>query len=207
MLIPVITAGFALLVMAILMALLSRHIVRVPPDTALVLTGRKTYRSNPATGEREMVGYRYLTGGSSFRIPVLERADYLPLNEMAIEFDAEDLRDVEGLARSVSVLVNCRISEDPIFIERAIRRFLTMDLPDIENIVQTTIASRITDTLLTAELSSDDSWRAIRAGLDAAIRDDLAALGVDVDTLILRGVPTTESPALPANGRGSARIE
>lgn len=207
MVVPLIAAGLLLLSIVALVALMSRFIVRVPPDTAMVMTGRRTFRPNPATGEREMVGYRHLTGGSSFRIPTIERVDYLPLQEMSIEIDADDLRDVEGWARSVSVLVNCRISEDPLFIDRAIRRFLTMDLPDIENIVRTTIESRITTTMLTADLSSAEHWPVVESSLDAAIRDDLAALGVEVDTLIFREIPSTGSPTLPSNGRDSDRLE
>lgn len=206
--IPVVVAAALMLVtLVVLIALLTRYIVRVPPDAAIVLTGRKAYRDNPETGEREMVGFRFLTAGSAFRIPVYERIDYLPLGEMAIEIDADDLRDVEGWARSISVLVNCRISAEQPFIERAMRRFLTMDLPDIEQIVRTTIESRISNTLLTTDLSEDGSWPAIETSLEAAIRDDLAALGVEIDTLIFRRVPSTGAEGMPANGRGSMRSE
>lgn len=206
MLPTLIAGGLLLLTLALVILYLSRNIVRVPPDTAAVLTGRKTYRTNPETGEREMIGYRYLTTGSAFRIPVLERVDYLPLNEMAIEVDADDLRDIEGRARSISVLVNCRIPGEPPLAERAIRRFLTMDLADIEKIVRTTIESRVSNTLLTTDLSDAGNWPPVESSLDEAIRADLESLGVEVDTLIFRRVPGMGAEEMPANGRGNTRI-
>ena len=205
---PTLIAGASVLILtALLMLYLSRNIVKVPLDAAAVLTGRKQFKTDEATGARTMVGYRVITGGSTFRIPIFERIDYLSLSEMAIEIDADDLRDVQGRLRSVSLLVNCRVSADPRLIERAIARFLTMRLEDVETIIRTTIESRLTNTLLTADLSHEARWQAVDSALNAAIRDDLEGLGVEVDTLIFRRIPAGTPPETAVNGQGRARLE
>lgn len=197
----IIGATFQILVVVLIGYFVYRNVVRVPPDAAVVLSGRKAVVTDPATGERQTKGYRVVTGGSAFRIPMIERIDHLPLSEMAIEVDADDLRDIEGRARSVSLLVNCRITADEPYVDRAIHRFLTMSLTDIENIVRTTIESRVTNTLLTVDLSEPSRWEEVEPELEASIRDDLARLGVEVDTLIYRRIPTPDTSSVVVNGQ------
>ncbi len=201
MLIPLVGAGLVILTMLVMVALVARNIVRVPPDSVLVVTGRRRLVIDPVTGEQRTSGFRVVRGGSAFVIPMLERVDRLSLNEMAIQIDADDLRDVEGRLRRVSVLVNCHIASDPEHMERAIQRFLSMALPDIEKIIRTTIESRIINTMLSADISAVGSWPPIEAELIAAIRADLAALGIAADTIIFRSNPTETTVTNPANGR------
>lgn len=197
----IIGAGFIFGSVALLAYYVSRNIVRVPPDQAIVLTGRRAVVADPSTGAQKEVGHRVITGGSAFQIPLIERMDILPLSEMSIQIDADDLRDIEGYARSVSVLVNCRVTAEEPYLDRAIVRFLSMDLEDIETIARTTIESRVSNTLLTVDLSGIEPWPDVQATLDSAIRDDLATLGITVDTVIFRRIPVANIPAETVNGQ------
>ena len=204
---PLIGMAIPLMVMAFILLWVSRNIIRVPPDQAVVLAGRKRYVVDPATGERQIVGYRVIRGGSAFQIPVLERADHLHLAEMSIRLDLEGLRDRSGLATSVSVLVNCRVASEGSAMGRAITRFLTMDLPDVEQIVRTTIESRIMDLFPSIEAADATSWPEDALILETAIRSDLDALGISVDSVIFRGPPTVSAAPVAVNGHGANRSE
>jgi len=197
----VIGAGLLLGSIALLALFVSRNIVRVPPDQAIVLTGRRAVVTDPSTGARKEVGHRVITGGSAFQIPLIERMDTLPLSEMAIQIDAEDLRDIEGYAQSVSVLVNCRITAEQPYLDRAIVRFLSLNLEDIETIARTTVESRVSNTLLTADFSGTDPWPKLETHLNSSIHDDLEQLGISVDTVIFRRIPVANAHAESANGQ------
>lgn len=197
----VIGAVFIIVVAALCAVYVRQHIVHAPPDQAIVLTGRNIVIVDPESGEAENVGHRIVTSGSTFRIPMIERVDHLPLGEMSIQIDADDLRDAEGYARSLAVQVNCRVGHERPYLERALVRFLSMELPDIEAIAKTTIESRINNSLLTAELSDDSRWQELEPGIESAIREDLDRLGIVVDTLIFRRVPLISEPEHKVNGQ------
>ena len=197
-----IAGGLFLIALVFFLVFVNHNIVRVPPDQAAVLSGRRVVQVDPVTGERLTQGYRVISGGSAFRIPLIERIDRLPLNEMTIALESDDLRDERGRIGSLSLLVNCRISSEQPLIDTAIKRFLTMSLPDIEAIVKTTIESRVVGHLLDTNFDNVDRWHEIEARLVRSIGADLAALGVRVDNVIFRRVPMTISAIPAANGRG-----
>ena len=199
--------GFALpvIVMAVFIALLSRNIIRVPPDEGVVLSGKRQQIIDPLTREDRFVGYRVITGGSAFRIPIVERVDCLPLAQMSIHSELSHLLDSRGRIALISALVNCRISSDGLAMERAITRFLTMDLSNIEQIARTTIESRIMDLFPTIDASDKPAWPEHALVLEVAVRSDLDVLGISVDNVIFRGPPEVHAVAASMNGQGVSR--
>ena len=197
----VFAAGLLLGSIALLALFVSRNIVRVPPDQAIVLTGRRAVVTDPSTGAQKEIGHRVITGGSAFQIPMIERIDYLPLSEMSIQIDSDDLRDIEGFAQSVSVLVNCRITAEQPCLDRAIVRFLSMNVEDIEMIARTTVESRVSNTLLTTDFSGTNPWPELERHLNSSIHGDLAQLGISVDTVIFRRISVARAHEEPANGQ------
>ena len=200
---PLIGIALPLVAMAVVIHFASRNIVRVPPDEALVLSGRERVDIDPTSGERRMVGYRVIVGGSAFKIPVLERVDHLPLAEMSIRSDLSDLSDINGRSASTSFVVNCRISSFGDAMERAITRFLSMDLSDIEQIARTTIESRVMDLFPTIDAVDTAAWPEQVLVLETAIRADLDALGISVDNVIFRGPPTVRTTSVMVNGHST----
>ena len=74
-----VTAAVLLIVVVLiaLVAIVSSNIIKVPPSMVAIFSGRKRVVTDPVTGERQSVGYRIIKGGSSVRIPIVERVDYL----------------------------------------------------------------------------------------------------------------------------------
>lgn len=196
-------AAFLLVFFAGLVLLIGRNVVRVAPHEAAVITGKRRVVRDPVTGMERQVGYRVITGGSALRTPMFERVDRLPLNEMSIALDLEDQRDSVGRAQRISLLVNCHIAGESPLLDRAIPRFLGMRLEDIENIVRTTVESRVIGALLSADLETGTStWSALEQQLITEIHADLSALGVVVDTVIFRGPPNAHGLVSIAAGGG-----
>ena len=200
-------AALMLVSMLVLAIIVTRQIKSVPPDRALVITGRKRFVMDPQTGERRIIGFRVITGGSAFVIPIFERTDYLPLAEMQIAINADDLRDQNGDSQRVSLVVNCRISDEGEMLTRAIGRFLGMSIDDIREIAATTIEARLMNQVLVADLRSRGTWAGLEREVEGLVGDDLKPLGIEVDNLIFRDRSTTLLTAVTANGRGESGSE
>ena len=52
---------------------------KVGPNQVLVVSGRRRAVINPATGQKEEIGFRVVKGGGTFIVPVLERMDVLSM--------------------------------------------------------------------------------------------------------------------------------
>ena len=75
---------FVLVALAAIVAIVSSNIIKVAPSTVAIFSGRKRLMTDPQTGQKQMVGYRIVKGGSGVRIPIWERVDYLSLNVITI---------------------------------------------------------------------------------------------------------------------------
>src|SRR6187397_1553860 len=91
----------ALVAIAALISIVSSNIIKVPPSTVAIFSGRKRELVDPQTGRKEIVGYRIVKGGSGVRIPIKERVDYLSLNVITIPLKISSAYTKEGVAVSV----------------------------------------------------------------------------------------------------------
>ncbi len=194
--------AIALILAAIelLILFLKRNIITVPPGEVSVLSGRRREQVDPVTRVTEMKGYRLITGGSAFRIPILERDDRLSLAEMSVRIDSNNLPNAAGQLHAISLVANCCIVAEEPYIGKAIVRFLGMRVRDVEAILKTTVEARVSNSLLESNLAEGASWPALEQRISNAIRDDLAALGVRVDNLIFRGPPVVSVPSVSGDG-------
>ncbi|MBA2451581.1 MAG: flotillin family protein, partial [Chloroflexia bacterium] len=118
--------GIVIALIAVLAVVVNRNIIKVAPNTVAILSGRRRLLEDPQTGEKRMVGYRIIRGGSAVRIPVIERVDYLSLNIMTIPLRIESAYNIEGVPVSVNAVAAVKVGGDDYSIGNAIERFLGM---------------------------------------------------------------------------------
>ena len=70
----------AVIVIVMLIVTIKKLIVIAPPNEAAVLTGR-----NRLLTDGKKVGYRSISGGRTFRVPIIERVQQLNLETIPIE--------------------------------------------------------------------------------------------------------------------------
>ena len=73
---------FVVLALIVAMSLFSRNYLKVPPNVVAIFSGRKR-----KLVDGNLVGYRMVKGGASFRWPLLEQVDYLSLNVFTIPLE------------------------------------------------------------------------------------------------------------------------
>lgn len=188
-LIPQIAIGFIVIVFIALGVIISANIIKVPPSTVAIFSGRKRTIVDPETGAKETVGYRILRGGSRVRIPIWERVDYLSLNVITIPLKITHAYTKEGVPVGVDAVANVKIGSDDISIGNAIERFLSMQPETIRNVIFQTMEGHlrsILGTLTVEEINTDRMAFAQRMTAESA--QDLRRMGIEIDTLTIQQI-------------------
>ena len=172
-----------------LLLIVNTNIIKVPPSTVAIFSGRKRIIANQETGEKETVGYRIVKGGSSVRIPILERVDYLSLNLITIPLRISGAYTKEGVPVSVDAVANVKIGGDDFSIGNATERFLGMPQEQIQNVIFQTMEGHlrsILGTLTVEEINTDRQVFAQR--MTAESSEDLRRMGIDIDVLTIQQI-------------------
>lgn len=122
--VPIIIAAVVLLAILIFMC----NYIKVPPNVALIVSGRKhKYKVKDAEG-RETVksfGYRIVRGGATFVIPFFERVDKLNLGIMQVDIKTtQPVPSQEYIGVLVDGVANIKIGSDDVSVATAAEQFL-----------------------------------------------------------------------------------
>ncbi len=172
----------AALLVAILMYKANLYIA--PKNTALILTGRK---HQDVDGQE--VGYKIITGGRGWKIPLIERVDTLDLTSLPIELKVEDAITKEGVMLDVVANANVKISSEPRFIGNAVERLLGKGKQDLIDLALETLAGNLRGVLATMEPREVNANREVfLSQVQKEATEDLEKLGFSLDTLNIKDI-------------------
>ena len=185
-----------LLALIIAAALFARNYIKVAPNMAAVLSGRKRKLPDGRT-----VGYRMVRGGAALRIPLLEKVDYLSLNVFTIPLEIKRAYTLQGVAVFVKAVANVKIRSDEASLHAAAERLLGMKHDDIQRVIFQTLEGHlrsILGTLSVEAINNDRQSFAQKLTTEAAA--DLEKMGFGVDVLTIQEI-SDEAEYLNALGR------
>lgn len=188
-LVPLVVGILGIVVVIALVSLVNRNIIKVPPNTVAILSGRRRTLVDPTSGERRVIGYRVVRGGAAVKWPILERVDYISLNVITIPLRIESAYNIEGVPVSVTAVANVKIGSDDYSIGNAIERFLGMTTEQLQDVIFQTLEGHlrsILGTLTVEEMNSDRQAFAQRMADESAV--DLARMGIIVDVLTIQQI-------------------
>jgi flotillin len=193
--------AFTLLVVAVVAILTIKSlIVIVPPNMAAVLTGKQRRLESG-----EAVGYRSVTGGRAFRVPIIETVQYVSLETIPIEISVTNAFSKGNIPLNIEAIANVKIASEPQTVfNNAVERLLGKTEEEIRDLARDTLMGNLRGVLatLTPEAVNED-----RLGFAAALAEDagedLAALGFHLDVLKIQNV-SDERGYLEAIGRKKA---
>ena len=112
-----------------------RNYIKVPPNVALIVSGRRRkYKVKDEAG-REIVkefGYRIVRGGATFVIPFFERVDRLNLGIMQVDIKTtQPVPSQEYIGMMVDGVANIKIGSDAVSVATAAEQFLGWTQGDI----------------------------------------------------------------------------
>lgn len=198
-----IVLGSLLIVMFMVMAVISKNYIKVPPNEAAVFSGRKRRLSDGRT-----VGYRLVRGGAALRIPLLEKVDYLSLNVITIPLEIRRAYTLQGVPVSVKAVANVKIRSDDSSLQAAAERFLGMSPGQVQQVIFQTLEGHlrsILGTLTVEEINNDRQSFAQKLTSEAAV--DLERMGIGVDVLTIQEISDDEGYLDALGKRRTAEVK
>jgi flotillin len=190
-----VVAAIAVIAILVVLGAVRTLIVICPPNRIAVISGRSR-----VVGDRDL-GYRVLRGGRTFRVPLLEKVDWMDLNTIAIEVAVHNAYSKGAIPLNVQGVANVKVSSREGLRENAIERFLTRPIEFVQAIAKETLEANLRGVLatLTPEEVNDDRLKFAQTLIDEA-DDDMKTLGLDLDVLKIQNV-TDEVGYLDSVGR------
>lgn len=167
------------------LALVIRNLYYIcQPSEVIIFAGS---RQQTQTGRQ--VGYRLVKGGSSIRVPLLERALRMDLTNMIIDLRVTNAYSKGGIPLKVEGVANIKIAGEEPTIHNAIERLLGKDRQEIEQMAKETLEGNLRGVLasLTPEQVNEDKIAFAKSLLEEA-EDDLEKLGLVLDTLQIQNI-------------------
>lgn len=143
---------------------------KVPQDKAAVVTGLRK---------------RIITGGGGLVIPVLERVDYIGLNNIPLEVKTKEAMSSQGVPIMVVGIANIKVKNETTSILSAIEQFTGRNEAEIEQVIAVTANNMLSGKLreiisrLTVEEIFQDRER-FAAQVQEVIAADLGEMGLEI---------------------------
>jgi flotillin len=154
------------------------------PNKILIISGRKYKRQ-----DGQVLGYRVIYGGRTFRIPILETVKTMDLSTMPVPIEVTNAYSRGGTPLDIQAIANVKIARDETVVGNAIERFLGRGSEEIARVARETLEGNLRGVvaLLTPEQLNEDRLEfAERIASD--VRNDLSKLGLHLDTLKIQSV-------------------
>ena len=195
--VALIAAIVLVIVITVLIATVKSLIVIAPPNQAAVLTGR-----NRQLTDGQRVGYRSISGGRVFRVPIIETVQHMNLETIPIEVSVNNAFSKGNIPLNVEAIANVKIASEPEWVfNNAVERLLGKSEDEIKALAQDTLTGNLRGVLatLTPEAVNEDRLGFAKA-LSEDAGEDLASLGFHLDVLKIQNV-SDERGYLAAIGR------
>jgi len=202
LLIPIIIVVVVIAALIALM-LISRNYIKVSPNQAAVISGRK--RKLP---DGSVAGYRLVRGGATLVFPFLEKVEYLDLNVITVPLATQRAYTVQGVPVSVKAVANVKIKGDDTSLRAASERFLGMPQQVFHQLVFQTLEGHlraILGTLTVEEINNDRQSFAQKLLTEAA--GDLEKMGIGLDALTIQEISDEEGYLDALGKRRTAEVK
>lgn len=187
------TIGIPLVILALALAALAtivfvaRNYIKCPPNEVLIFSGRKHKVRDESGKVIGVRGYRLVTGGAGFRIPLLEIVDRLSLQTFQVEVKIHDAPNVDGVPITLDAAANLKVSSDPEILPAAVERLLGKE--NVRAIATNTlegILREIAGTLTIEEIITER--QKISQQVQTTATGELAKLGLRIDNFLIKQV-------------------
>ncbi len=202
LLIPIVILVIVVAALIALM-LISRNYIKVSPNQAAVISGRKR-----KLADGSIAGYRLVRGGATLVFPFLEKVEYLDLNVITVPLATSRAYTVQGVPVSVKAVANVKIKGDDTSLRSAAERFLGMPQEQFHRLVFQTLEGHlraILGTLTVEEINNDRQSFAQKLTTEAA--GDLEKMGIGLDALTIQEISDEEGYLDALGKRRTAEVK
>ncbi|MCX7749215.1 MAG: SPFH domain-containing protein [Clostridia bacterium] len=181
--VTVLIAAASVLVLFTLISVFVKRYVKVGPDEALIVSGRK---KRLPTGQ--IVGFRIVKGGATFVWPVFETAKTISLRIMPLDVNSSAYTS-QGVQLTVDGIAQVKIDSSQEAIATAAEQFLSMREEEIKSIAKQTLEGHLRSIVgnLTVE-EINQNRDAFAQKVQELAAGDLANMGLKIISFTIREI-------------------
>ena len=201
-LVSVLVGGGLLLLLSI-WAFLSKNYIRIAPNTAAVIFGRK---SKSADGSKK--GYRLVTGGGVFKIPFLEKVEFMDLSNRMLSIRVDGAPNVDGVMTTIEGNANVKFASDKGLLEMAVERFLGKSDEYVNKNIHENLQGHLRAVVgkMTMEQLINDKTKLNQNVLEEA-NDDFLKMGIKIDFINIQDISDNDEYIINLGKRRAAEIK
>ena len=158
--------------------------IKVAPNEVIVVYGRN-YKWEDGTRK----GYKMVTGGAVYVIPLLEKYQRLPLDAFQIKHSVKSVPSEQGVRVTVNAVASLKIGRTQEDLEASVTRFLGRDLNEIGNFAQEVIEGGLRGVVATMTVEQLVKERTSFGNkVQEQITNDLSRLGFLLDNFLIQDI-------------------
>ncbi|MBI4664662.1 MAG: flotillin family protein [Verrucomicrobia bacterium] len=176
-------AGIVVVVFVFLVIWASRY-TKVGPNEVLIVSGRK-HRLEDGT----FIGFRFVKGGGTFVIPVVEKVDLLSLELLTIDVQTPEVYTSKGVPVKVDGVAQIKVKGDDVSIRTAAEQFLSKGTEEIKSIATQTLEGHLRAILGT--MTVEDIYQnrdAFASKVQEVAAGDMANMGLQIVSFTIRDI-------------------
>ena len=180
---PILVAAILVAVIFILISVFVGRYVKVGPDEALIVSGRKKKLSNG-----HVVGFRIVKGGATFVWPVLEVSKTISLRIMPLDLNSSAYTS-QGVQVTVDGVAQVKVDSSQEAIATAAEQFLSLKEEEIRRIATQTLEGHLRSIVgnLTVE-EINQNRDAFAQKVQELAAGDLANMGLKIISFTIREI-------------------
>lgn len=174
-LIPILVVVGAVLALIILVALLAKNYIKVPPNQACVFYGRK--------------GHTVVTGGARFKWPVIEDVAWMDLNAFQLQLHLSGIPNKDGVKVNVDAVATCKVDSSQESLRCAVERFLGKPDQELQGIIRENLEGQLRSVI--GQMSVEDLIRdreQLNNKVKGEAQEELNKVGVRIEILNIQSI-------------------
>lgn len=182
--------GGGLVVFLSLWAFLSKNYIRIAPNTAAVIFGRKNKSAiEGEDGASVTKGYRLITGGGVFKIPFFEEVQFMNLSNRMLSIKVDNAPNKDGVMTTIEGNANVKFASDKGLLEMAVERFLGESDANIDKNIHENLSGHLRAVVgkMTIEQLINDKTALNQAILEEA-NEDFMKMGIKIDFVNIQDI-------------------
>lgn len=189
-------------VLVILVSVLARNYIKVPPNKAAVFYGKKGKQDGKVSG------CYVISGGAKFKWPVLQNVDYINLDNFQMEVELQSIPNLNGVLVNVKGVATCKIMSDTVSLMAAVERFLGKRPEDITRIVKENLEGQLRAVIgkLTIEELIKDREK-LNNMVKSEASEELSKIGVGIDILNIQSITDNDGYVQALGQKRTAEVK
>lgn len=192
-----------------LWAFLSKNYIRIAPNTAAVIYGRKNKSAAvDENGKPITKGYRLVTGGGFFKIPFFEQVEFMDLSNRMLSIKVVDAPNKDGVMTTIEGNANVKFASDKGLLEMAVERFLGKTNQEVNTNIHENLAGHLRAVVgkMTIEQLINDKTALNQAVLEEA-NEDFMKMGIKIDFVNIQDISDKDEYIINLGKKRAAEIK